>query len=54
MVGSARRFMSIRVHDGLPYVTVTLRYQGRSLDLSKFVVLAGPSLSLRNSLSVYR
>jgi predicted aspartyl protease len=33
--------MSIRIHDGLPYVTVTLWYQGRSLTLSNVLVDTG-------------
>ena len=33
--------MSIRVHDGLPYATVTLWYQGRSLALPNVLVDTG-------------
>jgi len=33
--------MSIRVHDGLPYVTVTFWYQGRSLPLANVLVDTG-------------
>ena len=33
--------MTIRIRDGLPYVTITLQYQGQSLDLANVLLDTG-------------